>query len=691
VAALTIEISSPAFNNVMFDQAFLEAAQLPAEHFRQLLDALPAAIYTTDAAGRITFYNQAAVELAGREPRLGTDQWCVSWRLLLPDGTPLPHDECPMAVALREDRPIRGVEIIAERPDGTRINLLPYPTPLHNSSGALVGAVNMLLDITDRKRAEQAIKQLNETLEQRVEERTRQMTQAFTQLGASEEQFRMLVQGVTDYAIFMLDPKGFMANWNAGAARIKGYAAKEIIGRHFSQFYTEEDRREGVPERALETARRTGKYESEGWRARKDGTQFWANVVIDAIRNGAGELMGFAKITRDLTERKAAEEQLRQAAKMEAIGQLTGGVAHDFNNLLTAIIGNLEMLVSRLPAGEPARRYAEGALRAACRGSRMTEQLLVFSRRQEVRSEIVSIGVLLRETLMLCQRTTGEGIEIDLRLQEDVWPCRIDPGEFSAAVLNLAANARDAMNRSGRLTLRTENVTTGTLSGADLAAGDYVVFSVSDTGCGMSTEVLERAFEPFYTTKEVGKGTGLGLSQVYGFAKQSGGATRIESKIGMGTTVRVYIPRAKGHPAHDIALNESTAEVPTGAATILVVEDDADVQEMIVGMLSDLGYRTLVATTGPEALALLERESSVDLLFTDMVMPAGMSGTELARRASRVRPGLRVLLSSGYTREETQSRPAHTEFPFVAKPYRPTTLAKKLKEVLSAGFVAEAG
>ena len=271
MAALTIETSSPAFNNVMFDQAFLEAAQLPAEHFRQLLDSLPAAIYTTDAAGRITFYNQAAVELSGREPRLGTDRLCASWRLLLPDGTPLPHGKCPMAVALREDRPIRGVEIIAERPDGTRINLLPYPTPLHDRSGALVGAVNMLLDITDRKRAEQAIEQLNETLERRVEERTRQVTQAFTQLRASEEQFRMLVQGVTDYAIFMLDPKGFVANWNAGAARIKGYAAEEIIGRHFSQFYTKEDRQDGAPERALETARQTGKYEAEGWQIRKDG------------------------------------------------------------------------------------------------------------------------------------------------------------------------------------------------------------------------------------------------------------------------------------------------------------------------------------------------------------------------------------------------------------------------------------
>jgi PAS domain S-box-containing protein len=517
------------------------------------------------------------------------------------------------------------------------------------------------------------------------------MTQAPAQLRASEEQFRMLVQGVTDYAIFMLDPKGFVANWNAGAARIKGYAAEEIIGRHFSQFYTKEDRHDGAPERALETARQTGKYEAEGWRVRKDGTQFLANVVIDAIHDGTGRLIGFAKITRDLTERRAAEEQLRQAQKMEAIGQLTGGVAHDFNNLLTAIIGNLEMLVSRLPPGEPGRRYAEGALRAACRGSRMTEQLLVFSRRQEVRSEIVCINDLLRETLTLCQRTTGEGIEIDLCLQEDVWPCRIDSGEFGAAVLNLAANARDAMNRSGRLTLRTENVTTGALGGTDLAAGDYVVFSVGDTGSGMSAEVLERAFEPFYTTKGVGKGTGLGLSQVYGFAKQSGGATRIESKIGMGTTVRVYIPRANGNPAQDIAPNESPAEVPTGAAMILVVEDDADVQEMIVGMLSDFGYRTMVATTGPEALAMLERESSVDLLFTDVVMPADMSGTELARRASRLRPGLRVLLSSGYTREETQSRPAHSEFPFVAKPYRPTALAKKLKEVLSGGLVGQPG
>ena len=682
--ALAINAPSAALDGAMVGGLFLGVAEPAEDHFRQLLDALPVAIYTTDAAGRITFYNRAAVEFAGREPALGKDHWCVTWRLYWPDGSPLPHDECPMAVALREGRPIRGVEAVLERPDGTRVNFLPYPTPLFDASGDLVGGVNMLVDITDRKQGEQALQRLNEALEQRDEQRS-------GQLRASEQRFRMLVEGVVDYAIFMLDPNGFVTNWNPGAARIKGYTAEEIIGRHFSQFYTEEDRQNGLPEKVPEAARRAGKFEAEGWRVRKDGTRFWANVVIDVICDDAGELIGFAKVTRDLTERRAAEQQLRQAQKMEAVGQLTGGVAHDFNNLLTAIIGNLEMLDGLLPAGNPCRRYAQGALRAAARGAQLTQQLLSFSRKEEIQPLIASVNELLRETQMLCQRTVGEGINVELRLQEeDLWLCCIDPAQFAAAILNLAANARDAMNRAGRLTLRTENMTTDGVYPADLPAGDYVVLSVSDSGCGMSAEVLERAFEPFFTTKDVGQGTGLGLSQVYGFAKQSGGATRIDSKVGQGTTVRIYLPRGNGKPAAKVDPKENLGEI-LGVATILVVEDDVDVREMIVGILSDLGYQTLVATNAAEALEVLKEESSVDLLFSDIVMPGGMSGIELARRASRMRPRLKVLLSSGYAREEAQARRMRVEFPFIAKPYRPSTLGKKLKQVLSGGVLRLAG
>ena len=652
--------------------------------FRQLLEALPAAVYTTDAEGRITFYNQAAVEFSGRKPVLGSDRWCVGARLFAADGEPIRHGECPMAVALKEDRPVRGIEAIMERPDGTRVHFLPFPTPLHDSSGALVGAVNMLVDITDRKKAEEAGQQLNQTLEERVEERTREMAEAFARLRVSEERFRLLVQGVTDYAIFMLDPEGSVTNWNLGAERIYGYSAAEIVGSHFSRFHSEKDRKSRLPETALDTTRRTGRYEGEGWRVRKDGTILWVGAVIDAIHDDAGKLIGFAKITRDLTEKRAADEQLWQAQKMEAVGQLTGGVAHDFNNLLTAIIGNLEMLTTLLPEDGSAGRHAAAALRAAARGARLTEHLLAFSRRQEIRPQTVSVNDLLHETLILCQKTVGEGVELEVSLQPGIWACHIDPAQFEAAILNLAANGRDAMSRSGRLTVATENVTAGDSDGIDLMAGEYVVVSVGDGGCGMSAEVLARAFEPFYTTKEVGKGTGLGLSQVYGFAKQSGGTARIEIRKDVGTTVRIYIPRDDGPLAERETPVDGLSGAATRGATILIVEDDPDVREMITGMLSDFGYRTLVARNGPEALAILDQENSVDLLFSDVVMPAGMSGADLARAAARNRPGLKILLTSGYAGAEPEAQSTRAEFPFLAKPYHAPALSRKLKEILAA-------
>jgi PAS domain S-box-containing protein len=672
--------SAPSRASVVALKSAVQALHESEQHFRRLLEILPAAVYTTDAAGRITFYNQAAVEMAGRRPELGKDEWCVTWRLYWPDGTPMRHDEYPMAVALREGRAVRGAEAIAERPDGSRVPFVPYPTPLFDASGTLIGAINMLVDISERKRAEGVLQQLNDTLEERIEARTRQIRETFTKLYESERRFRLLVEGVVDYAIFMLDLDGFVTSWNSGAQRIKGYGANEIIGRHFSCFYTDEDRAKGLPERVLQTALRTGRFETEGWRRRKDGTTFWASVVIDAIRDEQGNLTGFAKVTRDLTERRAADEQRRQAQKMEAIGQLTSGVAHDFNNLLTAIIGNLEVLTSVLPAQEPARRYIEAATRAAWRGSKMTEHLLAFSRRTEMQPEIVNINDLLREMSLISQKSVGEGVELVLDLQDDLWTCRIDPGQFEAAVLNLAANARDAMARSGRLTIATENVATGGDS-VDLAAGDYVLISVSDSGCGMSAEVLSHAFEPFYTTKGVGKGTGLGLAQVYGFAKQSGGSTRIESKPGIGTTIRLYLPRMDGESRRQAPSDEALSAAPM-AATILVVEDDIEVREMTAAMLSHLGYRVLLAATGPEALAILRRDRTIRLLFSDIVMPAGMSGIDLARAACRLRPELKVLLNSGYPGDEIKLHEIQTEFPFINKPYKSATLGRKLAEIL---------
>jgi PAS domain S-box-containing protein len=381
-------------------------------------------------------------------------------------------------------------------------------------------------------------------------------------LRQSEQRFRILVQGVSDYAIYMLDPDGVISNWNTGGERIKGYTAAEAIGRNFSMFYTEEERREGRPQRNLDTARTTGRFEGEGWRVRKDGSRFWASVAIGPIHDETGAIIGFAKVARDLTERRAAEEQLRVSQKMEAMGQLTGGVAHDFNNLLTAIIGNLEMLATSLPAGDARKRFADAALRAALRGTQLTDRLLAFARRDGASLERVELDRLLRETLILCQKTLGDGVIVELRLAPDLWPCRIDASQFQAALLNIAANARDAMKRSGRFSIATENrrIAAGDRSG--LPDGDYVVLSLCDDGCGMSPAVAARAFDPFFTTKEVGKGTGLGLSQVYGFARQSGGGAQIDSREGVGTTLRIYLPRAEAQVVHLPAAEANGEEPP---------------------------------------------------------------------------------------------------------------------------------
>jgi PAS domain S-box-containing protein len=646
-------------------------------YFRDLLEALPAAIYTTDANGRITFFNQAAVEFSGRIPEIGSDQWCVTWRLYWPDGRPMAHDECPMARALKEDRLIRGEEAIAERPDGTRVPFMPYPTPLHDASGRLVGAVNMLVDLTASKDAEAVRSRLNETLEQRVEERTVELTQALVRLRESERRFRLFVGGVTDYAIYMLDMEGVITNWNAGAERIKGYRAEEIIGQHFSVFYTSEDRQDGLPRRALRIAAQDGRFEADGWRVRKDGSRFWANVVIDAVHDDSGVLIGFAKVTRDMTARRAVDEQLRQSQKMEAVGQLTNGVAHDFNNLLATIIPNLELAQFHVKE-ERIGKYLEEAIRAAERGAQLTNQLLAFSRPQELTTEPVDVNQVVSEVCEMLPRTIGPTIGIETVLDEDTWWAMTEPSQFELAILNLAINARDAMPSGGKLIISTQNIAHGNRTRLpDLDPGDYIMISVTDTGTGMSEEVRRRAFEPFFTTKTMGKGTGLGLSMVYGFARQTGGTITIDSELGQGTTLRIYLPRA---PHRSEAAEEAGDQSVYNAgppSRILVVDDNSAVRTITAVMIRTLGHDVIEASGGEDALDLLERDRQFDLLIVDLAMP-NMHGDEFAARASSLVPGVPTLFVTGYAEPGRMK----TKGDVLKKPFRRAQLAEKLRYIL---------
>jgi PAS domain S-box-containing protein len=506
-----------------------------------------------------------------------------------------------------------------------------------------------------------------------------------------EQQFRMLVQGVVDYAIYLLDPRGYITNWNAGGERIKGYTAEEIVGQHFSQFYTERDRAAGEPERGLAIAAREGHYEREGWRVRKDGSQFWAGVVIDRILDPDGKLVGFAKVTRDLTEKRRAEEALEeahaalaQAQKMEAVGQLTGGVAHDFNNLLTVITNGLDLLSGPLRDDAHKHRIIDSAQRAAERAARLTQQLLAFSRRQALRPEIHAINGLIVGFEAVLRRACPERIEIEMALSSEPLAANIDAPQFETSLLNLVVNARDAMPGGGKLQIATGYKTVGaaaarTMSG--IAPGEYVTVVVSDTGEGMSREVLSHAFEPFFTTKEVGKGSGLGLSQVYGFVTQSGGHVAIDSKPGVGTTVTLYLPAVRPARAEDSTRRSGMQPAPS-PGRVLVVEDDPEVLDVAVEMLRGFGYEVLTAPDGPSALAVLRRDAEIDVLFTDIVMPRGMNGVELAREARRLRPNVRVLLTSGYPASVLAADHGTSddgEFAFLSKPYHRAELADKLR------------
>jgi len=556
------------------------------------------------------------------------------------------------------------------RKDGSRFWAMVALDVIRDENEEIIGFAKITRDVTEQR---------NATLEALEMDR----------------RFRLLVQGVTDYAIYMLDPKGRVTNWNTGAEKIKGYSAQEIVGSHFSRFYTTEDIEAGIPWQALKTAEVEGRFHAEGWRRRKNGHLFWASVVIDPIRDDTGNLIGFAKITRDLTERREAQLELErsqqalfQSQKMEAVGQLTGGLAHDFNNLLSGIIGSHELMRTRLAQGRISdlERYINAAHGAATRAATLTHRLLAFSRQQTLDPKAIDANLLLSDLEELLRRTVGPSIQIEMVLALGLWSSFCDPNQLENAVLNLCINARDAMPEGGQITVETANASVDLYSGPerDLRPGQYVVVSVSDTGTGMPPEVIARAFDPFFTTKPVGKGTGLGLSMIHGFANQSGGQARIYSEVGQGTTIKIYLPRHEGKAEEQYSevLDEKMPRAEAGE-TVLIVDDEPTVRMLIADVLADLGYKAIEVGDAASGLQVLQSDATIDLVVTDFGLPGGMNGKQMIDAAREHRPAMKVLLITGYAENAALSKMTTGLITHIlSKPFSMEKLASRIRSIL---------
>lgn len=605
------------------------------------------AIYMLDPTGRVTTWNPGAERFKGyiADEIIGQN-FSV---FFTPEDREAGLPQFALKIALAEGRfEAEGWRV---RKDGSRFWANAILDPILDTEGNHIGFAKITRDITAKREQEKALRD-------------------------SEERFRMLVQGVRDYAIYMLDTEGRVTNWNSGAENIKGYTADEIVGQHFSRFYTDEDRARGEPQFALETALREGKYEREAWRVRKDGSPFWASVVLDPIFDESGKHIGFAKITRDITERKKAQERLEetqaalvQSQKLQALGELTGGIAHDFNNLMTVIAGSADFLLRKPDLPDSKRRqYLEAIAETADRATTLTNHLLAFGRRQAIKPEVLDLNVRLDAIADMLSLTLGSAIRIELDLQPAVGRVEVDVAQLETAVLNAAVNARDAMPDGGTLTLSTRSFREND--------ADFIELAIRDTGSGMPKKVIDRAFEPFFTTKEIGKGTGLGLSQIHGFAAQAGGRAEIRSEEGRGTTIALVLPRTDKNIA-STAPSGAMPALPDGLC-VLLVEDNPQVREFAEGLLVDLGCEVTPAETGEEALRLLE-DKAVDLVLSDVVMP-GMSGVELARRIRDSHPDVPVLLATGYSDEIVKRG---SEFEVLGKPFGAVDLSKAMAAVLN--------
>jgi PAS domain S-box-containing protein len=617
--------------------------------FAAVVESSKDAIITKALDGTVSAWNKAAEDLFGYSSAEAVGQHIS---IIVPPDRRSEVDNILARVARGEA--IDHYETVRLHRDGRTLDVALSISPILSVAGEIVGASKIARDITEGKRTRSA-------LDREIEERQR-------------------IFETSQDLILVTDSVGNLIQVSPSVTTILGFRPDEMVGHNAIEFIHQEDldstrgemrmARKGRLMRSFET-----RYDH------KDGrvvTLNWMGTWSEAVQR-------HFFIGRDLTEKRAAEAQFRQAQKMESIGQLTGGIAHDFNNILTVVSGASGVLAESVADRPDLVSIAKMIDEAAERGAQLTKQLLAFARKQPLQPREIDVNALALETAKLLRPTLGEQIEISPRLAEDIWPALADPNQLSTAILNLALNARDAMPEGGKLMIETGNVSLddGYVGmNSDVVAGDYVLIAVSDTGSGIPAALLPKVFDPFFTTKEVGKGTGLGLSMVFGFVKQSGGHIKIYSEEGHGTTIRIYLPRSTG--AGQTA-DETTpqAAIERGHETVLIVEDDTLVRNYVVGQVANLGYTTLEAANAAEALAILDNGTGIDLLFTDVIMPGAMNGRQLADEAVRRRPSLKTLFTSGYTENAiVHHGRLDPGVLLLAKPYRKVELARMIRVAL---------
>jgi len=659
------------------------------QRYRQLVHSLPVAVYTCDREGHITLYNDAAVVLWGREPQLGRDLWCGSWRIYRPDGTPLPVDECPMAIALKEGRAVSGQEIVIERPDGTRRNVLPYPVPMRDRSGTVVGAVNTLVDITEHKAAEEPRARLAAIVDS------------------------------SDDAIVGKTLDGIITSWNRGAEKIFGYTAAEAIGQHIFLIVPEDKRAEEA-----DVLARLGRGEKidhfDTIRRTKDGRRIVISLTVSPIRNAAGHIIGASKVARDITERKRMEEELQrlnanlenrvlertaelvasiaqrenlqqqllQAQKMESIGTLAGGIAHDFNNILNIIMG-YTLLIERNGHQGQLNEALSVIKETVQRAAALVQQLLAIARKTEINFQQIDVGEILQKLKVLLSGTFPKTIDIDSKLHPEIPPIIIDPNQIHQALLNLCVNARDAMPGGGKLLLETSMV-----DGAELRqrfhqanADRYVAIRVSDTGTGMDGLTKSRIFEPFFTTKAEGQGTGLGLSVVYGIVTNHCGFVDVESEPRQGATFWIYLPltqekSATAEPTQRVS-RAGGNDVRGDGETVLFVDDEEKQLYVMRDFLESEGYKVLIARDGSAAVELYaQHKDNIAVVILDLGLPK-LNGWEAFQSMRKIQPNLNALFATGFLSPEIEAEMKKGRLGgIIRKPYQLNEVLEKISRAI---------